>query len=129
MKLRMFEILNISQSAPALKVKKLPIKAAYNLAKILAAVKPEVDFYQAEFEKVLGQYGVRDDNNNFIFTDESRSSIKILPGKEEGCQNALTELLNLEVELDINAKLNLEDLEHLEMSVDELSPLMSFIQE
>jgi hypothetical protein len=35
----------------------------------------------------------------------------------------------LEVELNVNAKLKLEDFGNLEISVDDLTPLMPFIEE
>jgi len=48
----MFEILGIGQIAPTLKSKKLPIKTAHNLTKIMIAANPELEFYQTEFKKL-----------------------------------------------------------------------------
>jgi hypothetical protein len=129
MKLRMFEILGIGHIAPMLKSKKLPIKTAHSLTKIMMAANPELEFYQTEFQKIINQYGMKNDKGELIFADESKNSVKIQPGKEAECQKATNELLNLEVELNVDAKLKLEDFGNLEISVDDLMPLMPFIEE
>lgn len=129
MKLKMFQIIDMSQFFQQIKTFKLPIKTAHELSKLATLVEKELEFYQIEFTKIMGEYAQKDSKGNYVFTDEIQQSVKIKPGKEKECEGKLKELMGLEVSFDLELKLQIEDLGAIEISMKELLPIMPFIKD
>lgn len=105
----------------------LPLKGAYKINKIKKAVEKEGEFYQEKFQEIVDQYAQKDENGEVVLS-EDRSQIMIKEGVVEECNKALTDLQELEVEID-NYGLKLEDLgENLECTPEELEALMPFME-
>ena len=105
----------------------LPLKAAYKLNKIKKAVEKEGEFYTEKFQEIVATYAKHDDNGNVVFSDDG-SQIMIKEGMVDECNQALTDLQELEVEIE-NYGFSLEDLgEDLECTPDELEALMPFME-
>lgn len=104
----------------------LPLKGAYKINKIRKALEKEGEFYSTKFQEIVNTYAKKDENGNLIFSDDGEQII-IQQDKIEECNNALSELQKLEVEID-NYNLTIEDLgENLECTPDELDALMPFL--
>ena len=105
----------------------LPLKGAYKLNKIKKAVEKEADFYTEKFQEIVDTYAKKDDNGNLIYSEDG-NQIMIKEGMIEECNQALTDLQELEVEVE-NYGLTLDDLgENLECTPEELEALMPFIE-
>lgn len=105
----------------------LPLKGAYKINKIKKAVEKEGEFYQEKFQEIVDQYAQKDENGEVVLS-EDRSQIMIKEGMVEECNKALTDLQELEVEID-NCGLKLDDLgENLECTPEELEALMPFME-
>ena len=105
----------------------LPLKGAYKLNKIKQAVEKESDFYSEKFQEIINTYAKKDDSGELIFSDDE-SQIMIQEDKIEECHEALTNLQQLEVEID-NYNLTIDDLgEDIKCTPDELAALMPFIK-
>ena len=105
----------------------LPLKGAYKINKIKKAVEKEGEFYQEKFQEIVDQYAQKDENGEVVLS-EDRSQIMIKDGMVEECNKALTDLQELEVEID-NYGLTLDDLgENLECTPEELEALMPFME-
>lgn len=105
----------------------LPLKGAYKINKIKKAVEKEGEFYQEKFQEIVDQYAQKDENGEVVLS-EDRSQIMIKEGMVEECNKALTDLQELEVEID-NYGLTLNDLgENLECTPEELEALMPFME-
>ena len=105
----------------------LPLKGAYKLNKIKKAIEKEGEFYTEKFQEIVNTYARKDENDQIVFSDDG-SQIMIKDGMVEECNQALTDLQELEVEVE-NYGLSLEDLgENLECTPEELEALMPFME-
>ena len=105
----------------------LPLKGAYKLNKIKKAIEKEADFYTEKFQEIVDTYAKKDDDGNFIYSEDG-NQIMIKDGMVEECNQAITDLQTLEVEVE-NYGLTLEDLgENLQCTPEELEALMPFME-
>ena len=105
----------------------LPLKGAYKLNKIKKAVEKESEFYREKFQEIVDTYARKDDNDQIVFSEDG-NQIMIKDGMVEECNQALTDLQDLEIEIE-NYGLSLEDLgEDLECTPEELEVLMPFME-
>ncbi len=105
----------------------LPLKGAYKLNKIKKAVEKEADFYTEKFQEIVDTYAKKDDDGNLIYSEDG-NQIMIKDGMIDECNKALTDLQELEVEIE-NYNLTLDDLgENLECTPEELEALMPFME-
>ena len=105
----------------------LPLKGAYKLNKIKKAIEKESEFYSEKFQEIVDKYAKKDDNGNLVFNDDG-SQIMIKEGMNEECNQALTDLQDLEVEIE-NYNLSLEDLgEDIQCTPEDLEALMPFME-
>jgi hypothetical protein len=58
----------------------MSIKTTYKLSKLARRVEEESAFYSNEFNKIINEYGKKNDNG-YVFSDDG-SSIIIVEGKE-----------------------------------------------
>ena len=105
----------------------LPLKGAYKLNKIKKAVEKEGEFYTEKFQEIVDTYAKKDDNGNLVYSEDG-TQIMIQDGMVEECNQAITDLQTLEVEVE-NYGLTLEDLgENLQCTPEELEALMPFME-
>jgi len=110
-----------------IKSQNLPIKTAYKFSKLFASVDTEADFYGQKLQEIINTYAEKDEAGNPIPTDNN-DGVKIQKELLSECQEKLNELFQLDVELP-DIKFTLNELESLEISVDEFSALLPFIEE
>lgn len=118
------DIVNSVEIFSALSQKKLNMRMAYQLAKIIKEVQKEFELFQETRMKLINEYAERDEdgrlkideNNNFTIPRE----------KIQDFQKELNELLETQVELQIN-KINLDELEDVEFTPMELIKIEKFI--
>lgn len=104
----------------------LPLKGAYKINKIRKDVDKEAEFYSEKFQEILDKYSKKDENGNMVFSEEG-DQIMINDGMVDECNEALTSLQNLEVEIN-NYNLTIDDLgEDMQCTPDELEALMPFM--
>ena len=105
----------------------LPLKAAYKLNKIRKAVEKEGEFYSEKFQEILNDYAKKDENGELVFS-ENGDQIMIKDDMIDECNKALTDLQELEVQIE-NYGLSIEDFgEDLECTPDQLAALMPFME-
>jgi hypothetical protein len=105
----------------------LPLKAAYKLNKIRKAVEKEGEFYSEKFQEILNDYAKKDENGELIFNEDG-DQIMIKDDMIDECNKALTDLQNLEVQIE-NYGLSIDDFgENLECTPDQLAALMPFME-
>ena len=127
MKIKLVEILNFQSFYETIKDKKLPIKTAYKFTKFFNKVDEEIVFYQTKIREISESYGERDQDGNLVFLEGGRG-VKIQESKITACQEEIRDLTNLEVEID-DIAFSTSELEGLELTVEELYPVMAFITE
>ena len=127
--MKMFEILELEGLLQKIIQKELPIRTLYKVDKLIKLVEKEKDFYQVQFQSLVEIYAERNDNGEYIYTDESAEAVKIIPDKIAECQNKMNELVNIKIADVPDISFTFEELESLTLSYAEARPLMNFIKE
>lgn len=124
--MKMYEVLELSNLYKSISNIKLPLKTTYKFTRLMRRADEEIAFYQEKFREIVEEYGVKE-NGEYKLTSDGQS-IVIIPGKEIECNTKIAELRNLEVPIE-NIKFSIEELEGIDVSISELSCLMSLIEE
>ena len=124
--MKMYELLELPKFYESIKDTKLSLKTTYKFAKLIQRAEGELAWYQSEFQKIIQDYGVQE-NGQYKLTPDGQS-IMIIPGKEAECNAKITELRNLDVIID-NIKFSIEELNGIDVSISELTCLMSLIED
>lgn len=85
----------------------LPIKISYAIAKNVAKIESELKIYNNERQKLIDKYAVKDDKGENIVYENNQ--LKIADENMNEWTDAINELLDIEVEIDIH-KFNENDL-------------------
>lgn len=130
MKVTIEQILDFNGSVDEFLEKPLNIKTAYKLAMIKRQTDEQTDFYQTSFFKILNEYGKKDENGELQRVQEgvNEGNVLIQEDKLEECNNALSDLMGLEVEIN-NYNLKLGDFGDMEVSADDLATIIPFLLE
>lgn len=124
--MKMYEVLELQTLYNSIANIKLPLKTTYKFTRLMKRAEEEISFYQEKFREIVEEYGVKE-NGEYKITPDGQS-IAIIPGKEVECNTKLAELRNLDVLID-GIKFSIEELEKLDVSISELSCLMSLIED
>jgi len=125
--MKMYQILECKKFYNDIKEKKMPIKTAYKLNKLLNKLEEEAFFYQKKMTDLIREYGMIDENGDYLLTSDQQG-VRIKPDKIQECEEKIRELSNLEIDA-IDIKFTLEELDFFELSITEMEWLMPFIEE
>lgn len=129
MQIKMSSVVGLKDIGPKIGELRLPLKLTYKLVKFFNSINTEADFYTSSVQKLLDEYAEKDEQGNFIHPKEDDpSSVQLKPNTQEVMLQALNELLNLDVTIP-DFLLTMEEAEQLNLSVNEFSLMMPFIQE
>lgn len=107
---------------------KLPIKVSYKFTKFFNELELEVKFFNETLQRLIEEYGKRDENGDFIYTDD-KQGIKIQDDKFQECMDRISELNNLEVNLTYVPEFTLNELESLNLEMKYTECLFPYIKE
>lgn len=124
--MKMYEVLELQNLYASIANIKLPLKTTYKFTRLMKRAEEEINFYQEKFREIVEEYGVKE-NGEYKLTPDGQS-IAIISGKEVECNKKLAELRNLDVLID-GIKFTIEELEGIDVSISELSCLMSLIED
>lgn len=124
--MKMYEVLALQNFYASIQDKKMPIKTTYKLSRLAKHIEEEVQFYQKEFARIVDEYAQKE-NNSLVYSDDM-TSIKIIPGKEEECNNKIIELKELEVDL-TQFEFTLDEFDFLELTLAEMSSILPLIKD
>lgn len=105
----------------------LPFKTAHKLSKLSRAIEEEIGFYREKMTELVEQYARKDDEGNYIYINNGRD-IALKPETMVECQNKIRELETMEIELP-DIKFSVDELENTTLTVDELQPILPFIED
>lgn len=126
--MKMFEALELESLYEKTHSISLPLRTTYKLAKLFQAVQKEKEFYSAQHQKIIDEYIMRDENGDFVYTDETRTMARIVDGKVEECNKAISDLMNMEIDFTFNSTFTVDELDNLSLTIDELRPLLPYIE-
>ena len=124
--MKMYEVLDLQVLYNSIANVKLPLKTTYKFTRLMKRAEEEVAFYQEKFREIVEEYGVKE-NGEYKLTPDGMS-IVIIPGKEAECNSKLAELRNLDVSIE-GITFTIDELEGIDVSIQELSCLMSLIED
>lgn len=126
--MKISQVLQILEIRNRILNQKLPIKTSYKFSRFFAALEKEGKFFNEQLNKIIEEYGKRDENGNFVLS-EDKNSVLIIEGKYSECMEKTKELNDLEVNLDYIPSFSIEELDNLDLTVREIELLMPYIQE
>ncbi len=126
-KIKMSELLTFRQHVGMFLELKLPLPVAYKLNKMNKAAEKEAEFYQEKFNEIVNTYAKKDENGNLVFSEDGEQ-IMIQDDKIVECNQALEELMDLDVEVETFG-LKLEDFgDEVECTAEEIDAISPFLE-
>lgn len=122
--MRIQKILAMEEAIKNLKSKNLPIKTAYRLLKLAEFVATESDNYRNLFRQILDEYAEKKEDGSFVFSEDG-TNIILKKDHIKEANEKVSELNQLEV--DVPYTFDLREFENLEISLEDLAPLMDII--
>lgn len=122
--MRIQKILAMEEAIKNLKSKNLPIKTAYRLLKLAEFVATESDNYRNLFRQILDEYAEKKGDGSFVFSEDG-TNIILKKDHIKEANEKVSELNQLEV--DVPYTFDLKEFENLEISLEDLAPLMDII--
>ena len=125
-KVTMAQILSFRQNIGMFLSQKLPLPVAYKLNKMNSAAEKEAEFYQEKFNEIVDAYGKTDEDGNLVFSEDGEQ-IMIKEDFIAECNEALEELMDLEVEIE-NFGLTIDDFgDNIECTATEIDAIVPFL--
>lgn len=122
--MRIQKILAMEEAIKNLKSKNLPIKTAYRLLKLAELVATESDNYRNLFRQILDEYAEKNEDGSFVFSEDGTNVIL----KKDHIKEANEKVSELnQLEVDVPYAFDLREFENLEISLEDLAPLMDII--
>ena len=126
--MKMIDALNFLEAYSSIKNKPLKINIIYKLSKCLEECEKERDFYQQQLANILNKYAKKDENGNFIYTNE-KTGILINESQQQVCEKELSELLTLDININEKYFIKITDIADLELDIETFNKIKSFIVE
>lgn len=124
--MKIYNLLKFQEIYQILNDIQFPINTTYKISRIKKYAEEELQFYFQQLQKIIEEYGEKDENGKYILSDE-QSSIKIQPTKISECTVKLHELEQLEIP-DIDIKLSIDELNNINMTPSDFESLLPFIK-
>ena len=126
--MKMIDALNFLEAYSSIKNKPLKINIIYKLSKCFEECEKERDFYQQQLANILNKYAKKDENGNFIYTDE-KTGILINESQQQVCEKELSELLTLDININEKYFIKITDIADLELDIETFNKIKPFIVE
>lgn len=99
MKVNFNQLNSLKAALEKLQPLSLPFKTKYWLAKLATSVEKNLDFYSTSLREIVNEFAAKDENGNFIYTDETQQQVRIIDGKISECNAAFASLSEVEYEV------------------------------
>ncbi len=120
------QINGLNEALNELKDMTLPFKLSLIIAKDIALLGKEIEFYIEQERKFAMDYLQRNEDGTFV--QESEGVFKIIEGKEEECRTAREELDKFTTDIDLRT-IPLSLVENLELTPKQVGALELIIEE
>lgn len=118
------KILAMEEAIKNLKSKNLPIKTAYRLLKLAELVSNEADNYRNLFRQILDEYAEKKEDGSYVLSEDGTNVII----QKEHIQDANQKVDELnKIDVEIPYTFDIKDFDNIEISLEELAPLMDLI--
>lgn len=122
--MRIQKILAMEEAIKNLKSKNLPIKTAYRLLKLAELVSNEAENYRNLFRQILDEYAEKKEDGSYVLSEDGANVII----QKEHIQDANQKVDELnKIDVEISYTFDIKDFDNIEISLEELAPLMDLI--
>ena len=118
------KILAVEEAIKNLKSKNLPIKTAYRLLKLAELVSNEAENYRNLFRQILDEYAEKKEDGSYVLSEDGANVI-IQKDHIQDANQKVDELNKIDVEIPYT--FDIKDFDNIEISLEELAPLMDLI--
>lgn len=126
-KVTMSDVLALRQQIGFFLNQKLPLPVAYKLNKMNQAAIKEGEFYQEKFNEIVDKYAKTDEEGNIVFSEDG-DQIMIKEELIGECNEALEELMNLEIEVETYG-LKIDDFgDNIQCTAEEIEAITPFLE-
>ena len=122
--MRIQKILAMEEAIKNLKSKNLPIKTAYRLLKLAELVSKEAENYRNLFRQILDEYAEKKEDGSYVLSEDGANVI-IQKDHIQDANQKVDELNKIDVEIPYT--FDIKDFDNIELSLEELAPLMDLI--
>ena len=122
--MRIQKILAMEEAIRNLKSKNLPIKTAYRLLKLAELVSNEAENYRNLFRQILDEYAEKKEDGSYVLSEDGANVI-IQKDHIQDANQKVDELNKIDVEIPYT--FDIKDFDNIEISLEELAPLMDLI--
>ena len=122
--MRIQKILAMEEVIKNLKSKNLPIKTAYRLLKLAELVSNEAENYRNLFRQILDEYAEKKEDGSYVLSEDGANVI-IQKDHIQDANKKVDELNKIDVEIPYT--FDIKDFDNIEISLEELAPLMDLI--
>ena len=122
--MRIQKILAMEEAIKNLKSKNLPIKTAYRLLKLAELVSNEAENYRNLFRQILDEYAEKKEDGSYVLSEDGANVI-IQKDHVQDANQKVDELNKIDVEIPYT--FDIKDFDNIEISLEELAPLMDLI--
>ena len=122
--MRIQKILAMEEAIKNLKSKNLPIKTAYRLLKLAELVSKEAENYRNLFRQILDEYAEKKEDGSYVLSEDGTNVI-IQKDHIQDANQKVDELNKIDVEIPYT--FDIKDFDNIEISLEELAPLMDLI--
>ena len=122
--MRIQKILAMEEAIKNLKSKNLPIKTAYRLLKLAELVSKEAENYRNLFRQLLDEYAEKKEDGSYVLSEDGANVI-IQKDHIQDANQKVDELNKIDVEIPYT--FDIKDFDNIEISLEELAPLMDLI--
>lgn len=122
--MRIQKILAMEEAIKNLKSKNLPIKTAYRLLKLAELISNEAENYRNLFRQILDEYAEKKEDGSYVLSEDGANVI-IQKDHIQDANQKVDELNKIDVEIPYT--FDIKDFDNIEISLEELAPLMDLI--
>ena len=122
--MRIQKILAMEEAIKNLKSKNLPIKTAYRLIKLAELGANEAENYRNLFRQILDEYAEKKEDGSYVLSEDGANVI-IQKDHIQDANQKVDELNKIDVEIPYT--FDIKDFDNIEISLEELAPLMDLI--
>lgn len=122
--MRIQKILAMEEAIKNLKSKNLPIKTAYRLLKLAELVSNEAENYRNLFRQILDEYAEKKEDGSYVLSEDGANVI-IQKDHIQDANQKVDELNKIDIEIPYT--FDIKDFDNIEISLEELAPLMDLI--
>ena len=127
MQIKMWQVFKILNIYSRVKELKAPAKVAYKFNKLCASLEGENKFYAEELNKIISEYCEKNEDGTPKMMEDG-TGVKIKEEFVEEAQTKAEELWNLDIDAP-DIQINLNEMDNVRLSVEELNGISPFIIE